>query len=423
MKAYKGNIVYAKEHDNLAVYEDGYLLVEEGKIVDLYATYPENYENLEVIDFKDNLIIPGFVDIHLHAPQINNLGLGVDMELLDWLNTYTFPEESKYKSLSYAEQSYKKLINMIWENGTTSSVIFGSIYNESNLLLANLFEQSGLKSYIGKVNMDRNSPDFYIENTDQSLIDTEDYINSFEKLKMVKPIITPRFVPSCTPNLMKGLGELAKKYNLKIQSHLSENRSEIDWVKELHPDCDTYLDVYEKYGLLKKGQTIMAHCVFSQGKELETLKKFDVMVAHAPMSNGNLASGIAPIKNFIDNDVSVGICSDISGGNDLSIARNLTMAETFGKLKWVEENSQSSYLNTTDYFHMATAGGGSFFGNVGTFEKGYDADFLVIDDSDLYDFNQRTIEERLKRYLYNGSSKNIIKRFSLGKDLKKPFNI
>ena len=149
MKAYKGNIVYAKKQGKLSIHEGGYLLVEDGKILDVFDTCPENYENLEVIDFKDNLIIPGFVDIHLHAPQVNNLGLGVDMELLNWLNTYTFPEESKYKSLEYAEKSYKRLINMIWENGTTSSVVFGSIYNESNILLARLFEESGLKSYIG----------------------------------------------------------------------------------------------------------------------------------------------------------------------------------------------------------------------------------------------------------------------------------
>lgn len=423
MKAYKGNIVYAESKGTLSIHENAYLLVKNGKIVGIDDTCPTNYENLEIIDFKDNLIIPGLVDIHLHAPQINNLGLGVDMELLDWLNTYTFPEESKFNNLEYAEKSYKRLINMIWENGTTSSVIFGSLYNNSNILLARLFEESGLKSYIGKVNMDRNSPDFYIENTEQSLIDTEDYINAIKDLKRVNPIITPRFVPSCTSELMKGLGDLAKNYNLKIQSHLSENRSEIDWVKELHPDCETYIDVYEKYNLLKKDETIMAHCVFSKGKELEKLRKYNVMVAHAPMSNGNLASGIAPIHHFLDNDINVGICSDISGGNDLNIAKNLTLAETFGKLKWVEENNNLSYLNTADYFYMATGGGGSFFGNVGTFKKGYDADFLVIDDEDLNDFNERTIEERLKRYLYNGSTKNIVKRFVLGKDLKKPFNI
>lgn len=423
MKAYKGNIVFTKELGGFNIYENGYLVVDDTTVVGVYDNFPNEYKNLKVVDFGNDLIIPGFVDIHLHAPQINNIGLGADMELLDWLNTYTFPEESKYKNLDYAEKSYKKLVNMLWENGTTSSVVFGSIYNESNILLAKLMEKSGLKSYIGKVNMNRNSPDFYIENTEKSLIDTEDYINQLKHIKRVYPIITPRFVPSCTPELMAGLGELAQKYNLKIQSHLSENRSEIMWVKELHPDCENYIDVYEKYNLLKKDDTVMAHCVFSNNKEIEKLMKYNVTVAHAPMSNGNLASGIAPIKKFLENNVNVGICSDISGGNDLSIPRNLTIAETFGKLKWVEEKSTSNYLGTADYFYMATKGSGSFFGNVGTFEKGYDADFLVIDDSELNDINERTVEERIKRFLYNGNKEIIKKRFVLGKDLKKPFSL
>ena len=216
MKAFKGNIIYTKDFGKLEIEANGYLVVKDGKIVEVAKDLSE-YKNIEIIDCDGKLIIPGFVDIHLHAPQINNIGLGADLELLDWLNTYTFPEESKYNNLEFAKKSYINLINKLWENGTTSSVIFGSIYNESNILLAEMMENSGLKSYIGKVNMDRNSPEYYIEGTEESLYNTEEFIVKMKKFKNNKAIITPRFVPSCTGELMTGLGDLARKYNLKIQ--------------------------------------------------------------------------------------------------------------------------------------------------------------------------------------------------------------
>ena len=421
MKAFKGNIIYTKEFGKLEVEANSYLVVNNGKIVEIVKDLKE-YENIETVDFKNGLIIPGFVDIHLHAPQINNIGLGVDLELLDWLNTYTFPEESKYKDLEFAKKSYMNLINKLWENGTTSSVIFGSIYNNSNILLAEMMEKSGLKSYIGKVNMDRNSPEYYIEETKKSLYDTEEFINQMKKFKRSKAIITPRFVPSCTEDLMIGLGDLARKYDLKIQSHLSENRSEINWVKELHPDCENYIDVDEKYGLLIDNKVVMAHCVYSNKKEIDKLKKYNVTVAHAPISNGNIASGIAPIMEFCNYGVNVGLVSDISGGHEINMTKVLTYGETFGKLKWVEEKSSNDFYGTNEYFYMATKGSGNYFGNVGSFEKGYYADFLVIDDNKLEDMNERKLEERFKRFIYLGSSENIKSRYIQGEYISKPFN-
>ncbi len=421
MKAFKGNIIYTKEFGKLEVNLNSYLVVENGKVLEITRELIK-YKDIEIIDFQDKLIIPGFVDIHLHAPQINNIGLGADLELLDWLNTYTFPEESKYKDLEFAKKSYINLINKLWENGTTSSVIFGSIYNDSNILLADMMEKSGLKSYIGKVNMDRNSPEYYIESTEESLYNTEDFIIKMERYKNNKAIITPRFVPSCTEKLMSGLADLAIKYDLKIQSHLSENRSEINWVKELHPDCENYIDVYEKYGLLIDNKTVMAHCVYSDDKEIDKMIKHNVTVAHAPISNGNIASGIAPIMKFCNNGVNVGLSTDISGGHEINMTKVITYGETFGKLKWVEENSSNDFYGTNEYFYMATKGSGDYFGNVGSFEKGYDADFLVIEDSKLDDINKRTAEERFKRFIYLGSSENIESRYVQGKYLSKPFN-
>ncbi|QQK07809.1 amidohydrolase family protein [Miniphocaeibacter halophilus] len=420
-KVYRGNIVFIKKMGELTSIKNGYLVVENGVIVSVDKVLSREYENLEIVDFGNKLIIPGFVDIHLHAPQINNLGLGADLELLDWLEKYTFPEEAKYRDLNYTEKSYSTLINKLWENGTTSSIIFGSIFKDSNILLSKMISRSGLKAYVGKVNMDKNSPDYYIEETEQSLIDTEDYINEISKLKNIRPIITPRFVPSCSKKLMYGLGELAKKYDLKIQSHLSENIGEVEWVKELHPDCENYIDVYEKYNLLRKDKVVMAHCVWSNKEEIKKLKEYNITVAHAPVSNGNLASGIAPINEFKENRVNIGLCSDLSGGHELFLGKVIKEAETFGKLKWINDKNKYNYLTTLDYFYFATKGSGKFFGNVGSLEENYDADFLVIDDSDLSDLNDRSLDERLKRFIYLGNGKNIIARYVNGIKIEKPF--
>ncbi|WP_372450510.1 amidohydrolase family protein [Clostridium chauvoei] len=184
--------------------------------------------------------MPGFIDLHFDAPQFANLGLGLDKELIPWLKNYAFPEEAKFKDVNYAKNIYINVIKEIWKQGTTRVVLFSSLHKEGTRVLFDLLIKSGLGAYVGKVNMDRNSPEYLIEDTNQSISDTEDIIKEYiDKSDLVKPIITPRFVPSCTPELMKKLGELSEKYDLLIQSHLSENHLEIEWIKELHRECSS----------------------------------------------------------------------------------------------------------------------------------------------------------------------------------------
>ena len=419
-KAIKGDIVYTKQIDRFEIFEDSYLIIQDDKIVDIMSNLDK--EKYELVDYTGKLIIPGFVDIHLHAPQINNIGLGADRELLDWLNTYTFPEESKYKDLDFAIKSYTRFVKKLWQNGITSSVVFGTIYNQSTIYLMDLLEKTGLRAYVGKVNMDRNSPDFYIESTKDSIENTIAFVeNTINKYENVKPIITPRFVPSCTKELMQELGKIAEKYDLKIQSHLSENPGEIEWVANLHPECKSYIEVYEKYGLLKKGyNTVMAHCVWADDEEIKMLKEKDIIVAHSPYSNGNISSGIAPISKMIENGVSVGLASDISGGHEMFMGRIMVMASIFSKMRFRHIDKNFSSLTDEQLFYMATKGGGKFFGNVGAFEKGYKADLLVINDESLKDSNKRSIKERLQRFLYLGDDRNIEYRYINGKLIKCP---
>ena len=416
-KAIKGDIIFTKNINQFEIIEDGYLVIKDDKIE---RVCKELDENIDIIDYTNHIIIPGFVDVHMHAPQINNIGLGADRQLLDWLNTYTFKEESKYSNVDFAKKSYNRFVDKLCKNGITSSVIFGSIYKDTTIHLMDLIEEVGLRAYVGKVNMDRNSPSYYIEETQKSIEDTVEFVeNTINKYKNVKPIITPRFVPSCTVNLMRELGDIAEKYDLKVQSHLSENLDEISLVKELHQECTSYINVYERYGLTRKNKTVMAHCVWADDEEIKSLIQNEIIVAHSPYSNGNISSGIAPVKKMLQKGVKVGLASDISGGHDMFMGRIMMLASIFSKMRWVHIDNEYTNLTDEELFYMATKGGGEFFGKVGSFEEGYSADFLVIDDKSLEDSNERNVRQRLQRFLYIGDDRNIKSVYVNGKLIKK----
>ncbi|MEN2257668.1 amidohydrolase family protein [Paraclostridium benzoelyticum] len=420
VKIYKGNILFTKIKDKFEIIENGFILVKNGKILDLYKNLPIEYQNFEVIDFSDNLIIPGMNDLHCHAPQFRNLGMAMDKELIPWLDNYTFPEESKFKNIEYADKVYKNFIKEVWRHGTTRIAVFATVHKESSIRLINLFNQSGLGAFVGKVNMNINCTDDLLEVTEKSISDTE-YIleNYYNTDALVNPIITPRFIPSCNSELLKSLGDLALKYNTPTQSHLSENLGEIDWVRQLQPESEFYGDAYNRFNLFGQTKTLMAHCVYSCDKELELMKKNNVFAVHCPNSNLNLGSGIMPVRKFLDNDINIALGSDISGGHDLSIFKVMVNAIQCSKLLWVNSDKQVDFLTLSEAFYMATKGGGSFFGKVGSFEKDYDFDALVLDDSNLNPESYSLIE-RLERFIYIGDDRNIIHRYVRGEEISDP---
>ncbi|HEX9025996.1 MAG TPA: guanine deaminase, partial [Clostridium sp.] len=378
----------------------------------------EKYKNIKIEDYGDNLIIPGFVDLHTHAPQFAIKGIGYDKELIPWLETYTFPEEAKFEDISYAKKVYKEFVDELYNEGTTRVVIFATIHIEATEVLMDLLEEKGIVSYVGKVNMDRNCPDTLMEDSNESINNTIQWIqNCNEKYKFVKPIITPRFVPSCTSYLMNELGNIAMKNNLPVQSHLSENLSEIDWVKELHPECENYGDTYNKFNLFGQTKTIMAHCVHLTEEEINTIAKNEVVVAHCPTSNVNLSSGIAPISKLLRKNIKIGLGSDIAGGENLSMFAVMACAIRMSKLRKVCLNNDEKPLTLQEVFYLATKGGGKFFGKVGSFEEGYEFDALVIDDENLWKVNKGSIEERIERLVYLGDKKNIITRYVGGREI------
>ena len=427
-KVYKAHILFTKEKSRFEVLENGYVAVENSKVTGISTDLAQlDSEGAEVIDFGNKLLIPAMNDMHVHAPQVHNQGVAMDLELLPWLQNYTFPEESKYADVNYAERMYRRFLHTQWLFGTMRSVVFGTVHTESTRKLMNLYKEAGMGALVGKVAMNRNCPDALCEDVDAYVEGQESLIaeanSSLFTLHsslppLVRPIITPRFVPSCTPDLLNACGELAKKYQLPVQSHLSENTSEIAWVAELEKESTSYGDAYNRYGLFGQTPTIMAHCVWTNGSELELMKRNRVMVAHCPTSNFNLSSGLAPVRTFLDEGLPIGLGSDISGGHDLNMFRMLVYAIQVSKMHYQQDKSKA-FLTLPEIFWIATKSAGSFFGKVGSFEPGYEFDALVIDDGVLYP-DEYSLPHRLERFIYLGDDRQIVHRFCRGEEIKEP---
>ena len=416
----KGDFIYSKSQTELEMIKDGFLLANKKEIIGLYTELPKEYKEEKIEDYTGKLIIPGFTDLHVHAPQYTFRGLGMNMELIPWLNTYTFPAEAKYADVNYAKKTYPRFVEDLKNSATTRAGIFGTIHVESTKYLMDLIEESGVVAGVGKVNMDRNSPENLCEGTEESLENTRRWLSEIEgRYDRVFPILTPRFIPSCSDRAMEGLETICRETGLPVQSHLSENISEIDWVQELHPDTSCYAEAYDKYGLCgSMSKTIMAHCVHSDRseKEMELLKKNQVWVAHCPESNMNLASGVAPIKKMMKENVRIGIGTDIAAGSKLSMFAAMADAIKASKLRWVYVDKEESPLTVSEVFYLATVGGGSFFGKAGSFEKGYEFDAVVIDDSNLSD-TEMSLYERLERLIYMAEESRIIRKYVKGQQV------
>ena len=420
----KGNLCQTSVPSALELHENAFAVCVDGVSCGVFDVLPPEYASLPVYDYGDALIFPGMVDLHVHAPQYAFRGMCMDLELMDWLNRYTFPEEEKYENLEYAERAYSMFVDALKRGATTRSCIFATRHRYATELLMELMEKSGLVSYVGKVNMDREASEALTEDSaDISAYTTFGWINAVkDKFKRTKPILTPRFIPCCTDKLMGELREIQMAYGIPVQSHLSESKGEIDFVKSLRPDNAFYGDAYNEYDLFGKNddintdvKTVMAHCVWSTDDEVELMRKNGVYVAHCPASNMNLTSGIAPIRKYLDLGLNIGLGSDVAGGHSASIFRAITDAIQVSKMYYRMVDEAYKPLVFSEAFYLATKGGGSFFGRVGSFEEGYEFDAVVLDDSVLPHPQDLNLAERMERAVYLGlDEKNITAKFAAG---------
>ena len=423
----KGDICQTVSRGALDLHENAYVVCINGVSQGVFDALPEEYASLELYDFSGSLIFPGMVDLHIHAPQYAFRGMCMDLELMDWLNRYTFPEEEKYEDLEYAASAYGIFTDALKRSATTRGCIFATRHRYATELLMELMEESGLVSYVGKVNMDREASEALTEKSaEESAYATFGWINATKKrFKHTHPILTPRFIPCCTDRLMEELREIQMAYGIPVQSHLSESKGEIEFVKFLRPDDRFYGESYNDYDLFGKNddintdvKTVMAHCVWSTEEEVALMLKNGVFVAHCPASNMNLTSGIAPIRRYLERGLNVGLGSDVAGGQSESIFRAITDAIQVSKMYFRMVDESCRPLLFSEAFYLATKGGGAFFGKVGSFESGYEFDAIVMGDAALPHPQAMTLAERMERAVYLGlDEKNITAKFVAGRKI------
>lgn len=431
----KGTFIHTKK-GILEIVENGYMLIsEEGKITYFSKEKPSSIllENLSTTYklSKNELILPGFIDCHIHAPQYINAGCGLDLELLEWLNKYTFPAESKFASYDHANKIYTSVVSRTLSFGTTTACYFATIHNESSILLGKICDKLGQRAFIGKVSMDRNSPEYYIEKTENAIENENDFLEKMktlmEKNEKVLPVITPRFAISCTPELMKELGNIGKRENILIQSHLDENEKEISFVRKLHPESKSYTHVYNDFNLLTN-RTILAHCIHMTEEEINLIQEKDASVAHCPDSNFNLLSGNCDIRYFLEKGIKVGLGTDVSGGHTPSLLNTMRAALNCSRVIYFEKrkkdkNTKYKPLTVPEVFYLATEGGARALridNKVGNFEVGKEFDGLFIDlNRGAVDyFGSESTLDLLHKIIYLADDRNITRVFVKGKIVK-----
>ncbi|XP_061584911.1 guanine deaminase [Cololabis saira] len=429
---YRGTFVHSTPQTPLQILEDALLGVDtDGKIA--FIEGGQEVQRLsQIFGFSPSEVIqlgqyeffmPGMVDTHIHASQYSYAGTALDMPLLQWLNTYTFPVESHFKDLEFAQKVYSQVVRRTLRNGTTTACYFATIHTDASLLLGQIANDLGQRALVGKVCMDRNNfVKHYKETFKESQDETYRFIKelSNKKYPLVKPVVTPRFAPSCTEALLTQLGAVAKNNNLHIQSHISENIEEVELVKELFPASESYTDVYHKCNLLTD-KTVMAHGCHLTDKELALFRETGASLSHCPNSNISLCSGILDVRNVLNHKVKLGLGTDVAGGYSSSMLDAVRRTLDASKVLTIQ-NPEHNTLTFEEVFRLATLGGSqalSLDEQTGNFEVGKDFDALRVNMAapggpiDLIQYEETKI--LLEKFLNLGDDRNIVEVFVAGR--------
>ena len=387
---------------------------------------------------SDQYLLPGLIDLHVHAPQWPQMGKALDKPLEKWLNDYTFPLEARYADVDFTRRNYTELVSALLANGTTTAVYFATLHTESSVELARICLAQGQRALVGRVAMDDPSqcPDYYRDETAASAeAETRAFIRAVAELpgntaKRVLPVITPRFIPSCTDDLLKRLGTVAKETGCHVQTHCSESDWEHGYVKERLGKTDTV--ALRDFGLLTK-KTILAHSNHIEDDDADLIKKTGAGVAHCPLSNFYFANAVFPLRAMLDRELNVGLGTDIAGGHSPSVFDACRHAITASKalndgvdarIKPEHRGRPGSAVSFKEAFWLATAGAGGVLElPVGKLEVGYQFDAIVIDTraagSDIYiHAAEDQPEDRLQKIIYNARRNNISRVWVDGKAVK-----
>ncbi|WP_427138027.1 guanine deaminase [Psychrobacillus psychrodurans] len=400
---------------------DKIIAPEHSEYQNLVSSYKgkENFHQLE----DHQYFLPGFVDLHVHAPQWAQAGTALDIPLNDWLNTYTFPIESRFADLDFANKVYNDVVSTLLANGTTTVLYFATVHKEASILLAQICAEKGQRGLVGKVVMDNpeENPDFYRDtDTNTALADTEEFILAVKELgetskQGVYPVVTPRFIPSCTDEALQGLGNLAAKYNTHIQSHCSESDWEHKYVQDRFQKNDAF--ALNDFGLLSD-KSVMAHCNFISDEDADLFVETGTAIAHCPISNAYFANSVIPIAHFHSKGVEIGLGTDISGGFSPSLYDNIKQSVISSrmledgvntKLPADERGVPGSRVTVKEAFYLATVGGGDSLSlPIGRLAENYIWDVQVIDTTNLplYDSNH-DLQDAFQKMMYLIRPENI----------------
>ena len=350
------------------VVEDGHIIAT-GKRTDIEPTLAAD---AVVHDYSGALITPGFIDTHIHYPQIDMIA-SFGEQLLDWLEYYTFPAEAKFDDPAHAADCAEFFLNELLRNGTTTALVYGTVHKQSvEALFAAAFERN-MRIVAGKALMDRNVPEAVRDTAESSDRDNRELIKRWHGKGRLGYAITPRFAPSCSDDQLTRAGNLLAEHpDVLMHTHMSENTAEIDWVKQLYPDAKDYLDVYARFGLLTD-RSVFAHCIHMDGEQYQRMAEADAAIAFCPTSNLFLGSGLFNLREAEKYGVKVGMGTDVGAGTSFSMLETLNEAYKVCQLK-------GHKLDAFKSFYLATLGGAKALNmadKVGNFDVGKEADFLV----------------------------------------------
>ena len=398
-------------------FEDGLLVVADGKVAQIghaAELLPTLAAGTEVVEYPNALITPGFVDAHIHYPQTGMIA-SYGEQLLDWLETYTFPTERAFADKAHAGEVAEVFLDELLRNGTTTALVFGSVHKQSVDAFFEACEKRNLRMIAGKVLMDRNAPDYLTDTAETGYADSKELIERWHGKGRLHYAVTPRFAPTSTPEQLALAGQLFKEYpDLYMHTHLSENRKEIEWVRELFPERQGYLDVYDHHGLIG-ARSVFAHGVHLCDEECQRLGETGSAVAFCPTSNLFLGSGLFDLEKVEDFGVRVGLGTDVGAGTSFSQLQSLNEAYKVMQL-------QGKKLDPFKSLYLATLGGARALyldDRIGNLQPGKDADFVVLDyqATPLIDYRMRqarTLEEKLFALTILGDDRAVKETFAAG---------
>lgn len=423
--AYRAAILYSLGdpdqvglENSYAHYEDGMLVVSEGLIADIgpadqvLARLPLG---TPIVAFENKLISAGFVDTHIHFPQTEMIA-SYGEQLLDWLNNYTFPEEGKFANPEHAERVASFFLEELLRNGTTTAMVFGTVHKVSVEAFFTESDKRNMRMIAGKVMMDRNGPDYLLDTPESGYADSKALIERWHKYGRQLYAVTPRFAPTSTEAQLTMAGRLLAEYDdVYLQTHLSENKQEIEWVKSLFPERAGYLDVYDHFQLLGE-RSVFAHAVHLEQEECTRMGETNSVISFCPTSNLFLGSGLLDLPKVEGHGIRVGLGTDVGGGTSFSMLR--TIAEAY-KIQQLQEHK----LHPIKALYLATLGGArslSLDDKIGNLAVGKEADFLVLDlhATPLMDArinNSQHLFERLFVLMMLGDDRAIAETYIFGK--------